>query len=198
LPGLNSPGRRQKLSSITPSALSDRRPYRAASSLSGISGPGIVSSQTSFGTAQQEAALAATTSSPNVPDQPLRCPPRHFHVRRLKQGRLRTAIENHRVAWISADWGYAVDEFIGSVPSVISSPVSATYRIDLIGYRDRNSFLAKLLTGAGFSSQEFCKSISGIDRVLLILEDAPIFRPSVPGSESWGDEIERIVEARHG
>ena len=163
------------------------------SSTSGLGGAPAL--PTSFGTAQQEAAFAATTRSPSLPNKPLQCSPQHLHVRRLEQGRLRVAIETHRVAWISADWGYAADEFVGSVVSALASPVSATYHIDLIDYRDRDSFLAKFATEAGCSFQEFCKSISGIDRVLLVLEDVPVYRPHRQGSESWANEIESIVDA---
>ncbi|WP_321846924.1 metallophosphoesterase family protein [Paraburkholderia bannensis] len=155
----------------------------------------VISPKASFGTAEREAALSATTRASGIPSQPLRSLPQHLNVRRLEQGKLKAAVETHRVAWISADWGYAADEFIGSVMSALSSPISDAYRVNLTDYRDRDSFLSRFATDIGCSFQEFCKSISGVERVLLILEDAPVSRPTLRESESWEDEVVSIVEA---
>ncbi|BCQ52657.1 metallophosphoesterase family protein [Burkholderia gladioli] len=155
----------------------------------------VVSEPVSFGTAEQEAALAASGAVFTTSHQVLKSLPHHHHVRRLEQGKLRTALDTHRVAWISADWGYAVDEFIASVVSTLTSPITQVHRINLNDYRDRETFLSKFAAEIGCSFQEFCKSISGVDRVLLVLDDAPVSRPSAPESASWELEVATIVEA---
>jgi hypothetical protein len=161
----------------------------------GPTGLEVVSEPISFGTVEQEAALAASTTVLTIPNQILKSSAQHHHVRRLEQGKLRTALDSHRVAWISGDWGYAVDEFIATVTSTLTSPIAQLHRINLNDYRDRETFLAKFATEAGCSFQEFCKSISGVERVLLVLDDAPVSRPSAPESASWELEIGTIVDA---
>lgn len=155
----------------------------------------VSSTLRSFGNAQQEAAIAARESVSYIRSQPLKSGAPHLAVRRLEQGKLKAALEKERVAWLSADWGYAADEFISSVISTLPSPISATYRFDLQRYTDRESFLAEFASQAGHSFQEFCKSISGVERVLLLLEDAPVSRTTAPESLAWEDEIESIVDA---
>lgn len=149
----------------------------------------------SFGNPQQEAAMAAQGAAPEMRSPPLRSAAQHTAVRRIEQRKLKAAIETHRVAWLSADWGYAADDFISSVLATLPSPMTATYRLDLQDYTDRESFFTKFALQTGYSFQEFCKSISGIDRVLLLLEDAPVSRSTAPESAAWEEEISDIVNA---
>ncbi|CAH0445817.1 hypothetical protein LMG9673_04705 [Ralstonia pseudosolanacearum] len=139
--------------------------------------------------------MAAQAAAPKMTSHPLKSAAHHATVRRIEQHKLKAAIEGHRVAWLSADWGYASDEFISSVLATLPSPMTATYRIDLQDYTDRQSFFTKFASQTGHSFQEFCKSISGIDRVLLLLEDVPVSRSTAPESVTWEEEIRDIVEA---
>ncbi len=163
--------------------------------LQGNGALGVVPPTRSFGNPQQEAALAAQGTAVEMRSHPLRSASQHAVVRIIEQRKLKAAIEAHRVAWLSADWGYAADDFISSVLSTLPSPMSATYRLDLQGYADRDSFFAKFALQTGYSFQEFCKSISGSDRVLLLLEDAPVSRSTAPDSVAWEEEISDIVNA---
>ncbi|CAG2138951.1 metallophosphoesterase family protein [Cupriavidus plantarum] len=163
--------------------------------LQGSAGLGVVPPTRSFGNPQQEAAMAAQGAAPEMRSHPLRSAIQHAAVRRIEQRKLKAAIEARRVAWLSADWGYAADDFISSVLATLPSPMTATYRLDLQDYTDRESFFAKFALQTGYSFQEFCKSISGVDRVLLLLEDVPVSRSTAPESAAWEEEISGIVNA---
>jgi tetratricopeptide (TPR) repeat protein len=163
--------------------------------LSGVTALEIVAPIKTFGNAQQEAAATTQTSVISLNRQPPRSAAQHLHVRRLEQGKLISALEKGRVAWLAADWGYGAEEFISTALMTLSSPPSETFRIDLHDYTDRDGFLSRFLAQTGRSFQEFCKSISGAERALLMLEDAPVSRATTPDSENWEKEIETIVEA---
>ncbi|WP_081082208.1 metallophosphoesterase family protein [Burkholderia diffusa] len=121
--------------------------------------------------------------------------PSHGAVRRLEQNRLKLALEQHRTAWLVSDWGYATDEFIWSVLSTMASDLPTTYRISLEDYKGRDDFFARFTLQTGKSFPEFCKSISGSARVLLLIEDTPVSRGTMPQSAEYEAEVLQIVDA---
>ena len=121
--------------------------------------------------------------------------PNHCAVRRLEQNRLKAALEQHRTAWLVSDWGYATTEFIWSVLSTMASDLPTTYRISLEGYRGRDDFFAGFILQTGKSFPEFCKSIAGSARVLLLIEDTPVSRSTMPHSAEYEMEVLLIVDA---
>ncbi|MBA1361479.1 metallophosphoesterase family protein [Burkholderia gladioli] len=121
--------------------------------------------------------------------------PSHSAVRRLEQNRLKLALEQRRTAWLVSDWGYATDEFIWSVLSTMAPDLPTTYRISLADYKGRDDFFARFTLQTGKSFPEFCKSISGSARVLLLIEDTPVSRGTVPQSAEYEAEVLLIVDA---
>lgn len=100
-----------------------------------------------------------------------------------------------RAFWLTSDWGFGEDGFIGSVKARVSSSRIRAFRLSLENFRTKADFLESVRTTHGATFEEICDRIATEKKAILILADAPLRSPATPACQAIAAEIESLVYA---
>ncbi|MGE6760043.1 tetratricopeptide repeat protein [Corallococcus interemptor] len=139
------------------------------------------------------AASSASDRLRAVPRWILRHAPQHAHVRTAEQESFRSGIDQHRAAWLIADWGLGKDGFLYSSLN-LSIPQKDVFRLSCEGVTSIESLTSEALKQWGLSFQDFCVSVSSLADCCLVLDNLSE-DSALNNSEGWVRRLDEIVQA---
>lgn len=117
------------------------------------------------------------------------------HVRIIEQQACLELLSTHRLAWIVADWGSGVDEFIEAMIARLEPSKMPVFQIDMGGYRGRDEMLDGIHRDFGAGFQQICEALSRRPECVLIFDDVEVARSSGEANVEFLDALEDMANA---
>ena len=131
----------------------------------------------------------------SVPRWHLRAAPQHISIRTVEQDSFKSAMSQHRAAWLVADWGLGKDGFLYSALAA-NAPQRDIFRLSCEGVNSIELLTAEATKQWGMTFQNFCINVAASVNSVLVLDNISEGTALDGGNmESWSRRLDKIVEA---